>query len=140
VQAAAAFVLGPLLGAHLKVVGERPGPQGRAHVHVPGQRRGPAVAAELGGGEAVGPEAGTPASFGFGDADREQALPVHVAEVLDRKCRIAIVPGRTRRQHTRAEPARPVDQLGLAVGKAERCGIEDRRMDVEPVEAAGRHG
>ena len=56
VHAAAARVRARDRRRSCQVVGERARPQGRADMHVPRQRSRAAVAAELGGGEAIGPE------------------------------------------------------------------------------------
>ena len=59
---------------------------------------------------------------------REQAFGMHVAEILDREGRLAIVLGGARRQHARAEAARLVDQRGFLVAEPEGVGGEDRRV------------
>ena len=128
VQAATRVVSGAVLRAHRQVVGERTRPQGRAHVHVPGQRGRAAVAAELGRGDAIGLEIRAAAPVGLRDADREQALAAHIAKVLDRKRRVAIMLRGARRQHAFAEPARLVDQIRLRIGQPERVGCEHRSI------------
>ena len=50
---------------------------------------------------------------------------MHVAEVLDGKRRVAVVLGRARCQHTRAECPRLADQRGLVRIQPEGSGIED---------------
>ena len=140
VQPAALVVLGALLNRHHQVVGQRAGPQRGGHVHVPGQRGGAAIAAELGRGEAIGAVAGAEAAVSLGDADGEQALGMHVAEVLDRKGGVAIVLGSARRQHALAEPAGSFDQLGFVAVEAERGRVEYRRVGVVRVGSLGIHG
>src|SRR5208337_2698954 len=98
---------------HWQIVGERPRPQGRAHMHVPGKCGGAAVAAELGRGETIGRKIGAQASFLPWDADGVQALAMHVAEVLDREARLAVVFRRARRQNAAAEGPRLVGKFGL---------------------------
>ena len=139
VQAAALVVLGALLGGHDQVIGQRTGPQRRGDVHVPGQRGGSAVAAELGGGEAVGAVAGADAAVRRRHADGEQAFLVHVAEVLDRERGGAIVLGGAVGEHTRAEAARVLDQVGFAASEPERGRIEDRRVVVGRTRVRGAH-
>jgi hypothetical protein len=127
-------VLGAFVRAHLQVVGERAGPQGRAHMHVPRQRGRAAVAAELGRGEAVGAVRCAGPAMLFRHADAEQPLTMHVAEILDREGGVAIVLGSAGREHPRPEAARLGDQRGLFVGKAERVGREDRGVTVVRVD------
>ena len=92
VDGAAALVHGAVLVAHVEVVGERAGPQGRADMHVPGQRGGAAVAADLGG--AIVNRRGSrrrarPAPSGMQMA--EQAGLVQVVVVLGREAGLAVV-------------------------------------------------
>jgi len=82
---------------------------------------------------------GAAAAFGSGDADREQSLPVHVAEILDRERRRAIVLGSARRQHAPTETARPGDQIRLRSGEPERIRCKQRSVDVVRVKIFGRH-
>ncbi len=97
-------------------------------MHVPGECGGAAVAAELGRGETIGRKIGAQASFLPWDADGEQALAMHVAEVLDREARLAVVFRRARRQNAAAEGPRLVDEFGLERGEAECVGRKDRRI------------
>ena len=53
---------------------------------------------------------------------------MHVAEVLDREARLAVVFLRARSKHTAAEPPRLVDELGLGRRQAECVGRKDRRV------------
>ena len=55
----------------------------------------------------------------------EQPLRMHVAEILDRKRRLAVVLGRARREHARAELPGLFDHLGFAPLQPERDRIED---------------
>ena len=64
---------------------------------------------------------------------------MHVAEVLDGKRCVAVVLGRTGRQHAGPEPSRPIDQIGVLLGKTEGRAIEDRRIGMGLVEVAGVH-
>ena len=59
---------------------------------------------------------------------------MHVAEILDREGRLAVVLRGARRQHARAEAARLVDQRGLLVAETERVGRKDRRVAVVRVD------
>ena len=103
-------------------------------MHVPGQRGRAAIAAELGGGQTIGAEARARAALLARHADGEQAFLVHVAKVLDRERRIAIVLRGARRQHAGSEPARLFDQVGLVVARRKARAIEDRRGGVMSVE------
>ena len=75
----------------------------------------------------------------FGNADREQALGVHVAKILDRKRRVAIVLGGARRQHAAAEAARLGDQVGRRRVEPERIGRQHRGVEIMRVDGAVRH-
>ena len=108
-------------------------------MHVPGQRGRAAIAAELGGGEAIGAEACACAALLARHADREQTFLVHVAEVLDRERRVAVVLRRARREHPCAERLRLLDQIGIAVLEAKARAIEDRCCGVVSVEFAAGH-
>ena len=115
----ARVVLGALLRAHLQIVGERAGPQRRAHMHVPGQRGRAAVAAELGGGEAIGAEAtrrARHAPWGCRCASRPSGCmsrKFSIGKVASRSCCAA------RGASTRApKRARLVDQRGFLVVRA----------------------
>jgi hypothetical protein len=52
------------------------------------------VAAEFRGGEAIGGEVRALTAIRLRHADSEQALAVHVVEVLDGEARLAVVSGR----------------------------------------------
>ena len=90
-------------------------------MHVPGQRGRAAIAADLGGGEAIGAERRAGAAMLLRHADAEQAFGMHVAKILDREGRLAIVLGGARRQHACAEAARLGDQRGLFLAEPECC-------------------
>jgi hypothetical protein len=70
------------------------------------------------------------ATVGLRDADGEQVLAAHIAEILDRKRRVAIVLCGARREHALPEPPRLADQVGLDIGQAERVGREHRGINV----------
>ena len=139
VRAARRVVRGALRGAHLQIVGERAGPQRGAHMHVPRERGRAAVAAKLGGGETVGAErCAEPAMF-LRHADAQQPFGVHVAEILDREGRVAVVLRGAGREHARAEAARLVDQRGFFVAEPEGIRREDRRVAVVRVDGRMVH-
>ena len=108
-------------------------------MHVPGERGRAAVAAELCGGEAIGAERGAEPALLLRHADAQQAFGVHVAEILDREGRVAVVLRGARRQHARAEAARLVDQRGFLVAEPEGFRAEDRRVAVVRVEGRVVH-
>ncbi len=102
-----------------------------------------AVAAKLGGGETIGSERRAGAVVLLRHADRQQPLRMHVAEVLDREGRLAIVFGGAGRQHARAEAACLGDQRGFLVAEPKRIGRENRRVavvDVDGVHSARLSG
>ena len=84
------FMVGALLGCHVQVVGDKPGPHGRADMHVQGQGRGAAMAADLGGGHDIGGKVGAPTTMFFGYADSEQSGLAQVGVVLKWKHRVAV--------------------------------------------------
>ena len=108
-------------------------------MHVPGQRGRAAIAAELGGGETIGAEARARSALLARHADREKTFLMHVAKILDRERRIAVVLRGARREHPRAERSRLFDQVGVVGGELEAYGIEDRRVALLEIEAAD-HG
>jgi hypothetical protein len=108
-------------------------------VHVPGERGRAAVAAELRRCEAIGEEIGAEASVGFRDADGEKPLAVHIAEILERERRVAVVLGRARCQDPPSEAACLADQVGREIRKPERIGSEDRSVEVVRVEFRSPH-
>ena len=134
VHGAPLLVLGAGGGVHVEVVGQRAGPQRRADMHVPGQRGGAAVAADLGGGQRIGLVVGAEPAVLFGDGDAEQAGVVQVAVILGREFRFAVIGRGAAREHRLAELARARDDSGLLVVEAERAGIEDRRVQNDPVD------
>src|SRR2546422_15522 len=103
-------------------------------MHVPGERSRPAIAAELGGCQAIGGKIGTQAAFLTGDADRQPAFRMHVAKVLDRETCLAIVSSRARRKHAAAETASLVDKLRLKRGEAEGIRSKDGRLRIMAIE------
>jgi hypothetical protein len=58
-----------IVAGHVEIVGQCAGPQAGAGMHVPGERGRRAIAADLGGGRAVGAEAGAQPAICPGDAD-----------------------------------------------------------------------
>ena len=70
----------------------------------------------------------------FRDGDAEQAGAVQVAVILGREFRFAVVFGGAACEHRLAELARARDDPGLLVVEAERAGIEDRRVQNDPVD------
>src|SRR5262249_26702712 len=124
---------------HLQIIRQRPRPQGRTDMHVPGQRGRAAIAAELGGGEAVCLEIGPEAALLLRHADGKEAFRVHVAKILERKARLAVVLGGPRLQHAAPEPPRLFDQRGLKIVEAERGRGKDWRLDVVRVDTLRIH-
>src|SRR5205085_12229382 len=102
--------------------------------HVPRQRGRAAVAAELGGGEAIGAKRSAEASMRLRHADPQQTLRMHVAKILDRERRVAIVLRGTRRQNAGAEAARFVAEGGFLITKPKRIGRENRRIALMRIE------
>src|SRR5262249_25052983 len=110
-------------------------PQRGADMHVPGQRGGAAIAADLGRGEGVGLVAGAEATVLLWNGDAEQAGPVHVAIVLGRKHRPTVIGGRPPGEQRLSKLPRPRDDGGLFAIQPEGGGIEDRRIERDPVGA-----
>src|SRR5262245_3212999 len=72
-------------------------------------------------------------------ADAQEPFRVHVAEVLDRERRVAIVLRGARRQYARAEGPRLADQRGLFVVEPEGVRRENRRVAVVSIESRMVH-
>ena len=109
-------------------------------MHVEGKRRRAAETAEFRRRETISAIARAAPAVLLGNADAEQALAVHVAEVLERKARLAVVLRGAWRQHPRAEPPRLRDQLRLGVAKQERLRREHRGASVMSIEIAVHEG
>ena len=130
---AAAFVFGAGCCVHVEIVGQGAGPQRRADVHVPGQRGRAAIAADLGGRQRVGLVVGAKAAMLPGNGDAEQAGAMQIPVIFDREFCFAVVGGRAAREHGLAKFAGGRDDRGLFVAQPERRGIEDRRIEADPV-------
>ena len=128
-EGAAGLVLGAGGGVHLQVIGEQAGPEGGADMHVPGQRGGAAMAAEFGGGEAIGAEISAQAALLARDADTEPAFGVHVAVIVDGESGLAVPFGGARGEDAGAEFAGAGGEIGLEGGEAEGARVEDRRVE-----------
>ena len=69
---------------------------------------------------------GAQAAVRLRDADGEQALGVHVAKILEREARLAVVFLGAWREHTPAEAPRLVDEVGLQRRQAKCVGGKNR--------------
>ena len=106
-------------------------------MHVPGQRGGAAIAADFGGGQRIGLVVGAEPAMLLGNRDAEQAGAVQVLVVLGREFRVAVILRGAAGEYALAELAGPRDDFGLPVVEAERGGIEDRRIQHDPVHHRG---
>ena len=100
-------------------------------MHVPGQRGRAAIAPHLGRGQAIGAEIGAAAALGFGDADAEQPVAMHVAVVVGREACLAVPAGGAGGEDRLAEFARLGAQRRLLRRQAEGRRVEDRGVGGE---------
>ena len=87
------------------------------------------MAAEFGGGEALGAEISAQAAFRAWDADAEPALGVHVAVILDGESGLAVPFLRARGEDAGAEFAGAGGQISFEGGEAEGARVEDWRLE-----------
>src|SRR5688500_428661 len=118
------LVLGALLLAHLEIVGEQPGPEGRAGVHVESEGSRPAILAQRRRYQRVGFKVRTAPAVLLGHAYAEQAGGAELRVVLVREAGLAIVALGALRERG-AERVGERNQLLLLAGQP-IAGADDR--------------